>query len=194
MDSLRNPPAAIDRGLLLTDDRRSLSVPATAKMLRADSNGNSGRHLCGARHAEGWDLPRDTVVDRQSQGWYRRPDRSPSPRSSSTLSSSQRGSTVAVIGSNFPAEDVITISYRGRTVTAANTDTVGRFPRHLQLCRSMPPSARNTRWRQSPRTRLMATMARRPSRPRPFIRVPDEILEVSPEIAAPGTRIDYYCQ
>ena len=51
----------------------------------------------------------------------------PEPEIELDPSSSQRGSTVAVIGSNFPAEDVITISYRGRTVTASNTDTVGRF-------------------------------------------------------------------
>ena len=51
----------------------------------------------------------------------------PEPEIELDPAASQRGSNVVVIGSNFPAEDVITISYRGRTVTAANTDTVGRF-------------------------------------------------------------------
>ena len=40
---------------------------------------------------------------------------------------SQRGSTITVIGDNFPADDVVTISYRGITVEAASTDTRGDF-------------------------------------------------------------------
>ena len=40
---------------------------------------------------------------------------------------SQRGSTVTVVGENFPANDVVTIDYRGITVEAAQTDTVGNF-------------------------------------------------------------------
>ena len=40
---------------------------------------------------------------------------------------SQRGSTITVIGDNFPADDVVTVSYRGITVEAASTDTRGDF-------------------------------------------------------------------
>ena len=51
------------------------------------------------------------------------------PEPSITLSpaASQRGSTVTVIGENFPAQDVIGITYGGDTVTVATTDTVGKW-------------------------------------------------------------------
>ena len=40
---------------------------------------------------------------------------------------SQRGSTVTVIGENFPAEDVVGITYGADPVTVATTDTVGKW-------------------------------------------------------------------
>ena len=40
---------------------------------------------------------------------------------------SQRGSTVTVIGVNFPAEDVVGVTYGGDPVTVATTDTVGKW-------------------------------------------------------------------
>ena len=43
--------------------------------------------------------------------------------------SSQRGSTVTIVGSNFPAEDLVTVAYGADedTVTTTTTDTVGRW-------------------------------------------------------------------
>ena len=51
------------------------------------------------------------------------------PKPAITLSpeASQRGSTVTVTGENFPAQDVIGITYGGDTVTVATTDTVGKW-------------------------------------------------------------------
>ena len=49
----------------------------------------------------------------------------PEPEIEITPMESQRGDTVVVEGSNFPAEDLITITYSDETVTVATTDTVG---------------------------------------------------------------------
>ena len=51
----------------------------------------------------------------------------PDPTDHRYPASSQRGSTVTVIGSNFPAEDLVTVTYAGDTVTATTTDTVGNW-------------------------------------------------------------------
>ena len=104
-------------------------------------------------------------------------------------SASQRGSNVVVIGSNFPAEDVITIDYRGRTVTAANTDTVGRFRATFPVPVNAPIGEEHE---------VIATSADKADgsetdeptlKAKALHRVPDEVLEVTPETAAPGTRI-----
>ena len=55
--------------------------------------------------------------------------------------SSQRGSTVTVVGKYFPADDVVTIKYRGITVEAAQTDTVGNFRATFQVPISAPIGA-----------------------------------------------------
>ena len=54
---------------------------------------------------------------------------------------SQRGSTVTVVGKNFPADDVVTIDYRGVTVEAAQTDTVGNFRATFQVPITAPIGA-----------------------------------------------------
>ena len=51
----------------------------------------------------------------------------PKPAISLDPEASQRGSTVTVEGENFPAEDVIGISYGDDPVTVATTDTVGKW-------------------------------------------------------------------
>ena len=51
----------------------------------------------------------------------------PKPAITLTPEASQRGSTVTVVGENFPAQDVIGITYGGDTVTVATTDTVGKW-------------------------------------------------------------------
>ena len=51
----------------------------------------------------------------------------PKPAISLDPEASQRGSTVTVEGENFPAEDVIGISYGADPVTVATTDTVGKW-------------------------------------------------------------------
>ena len=113
----------------------------------------------------------------------------PEPEIELDPSASQRGSNVVVIGSNFPAEDVITISYRGRTVTAANTDTVGRFRGTFPVPVNAPIGEEHEI------EAISADKADGNPQGEPILkakalhRVPDEVLEVSPETAAPGTRI-----
>ena len=51
----------------------------------------------------------------------------PKPSITVTPVASQRGSTVTVVGENFPAEDVIGVTYDGDPVTVATTDTVGKW-------------------------------------------------------------------
>ena len=112
----------------------------------------------------------------------------PEPEIELDPSSSQRGSTVAVIGSNFPAEDVITISYMGRTVTASNTDTVGRFRATFAVPVNAPIGEEHEveaiSADKADGQDLKATL-----KAKSIHRVPDEIIEVSPDVAAPGTRI-----
>ena len=113
----------------------------------------------------------------------------PEPEIELEPAASQRGSNVVVIGSNFPAEDVITISYRGRTVTAANTDTVGRFRGTFPVPVNAPIGEEHEV------EAISADKADGNPQGEPILkakmlhRVPDEVLEVTPEVAALGTRI-----
>ena len=113
----------------------------------------------------------------------------PEPEIELDPSASQRGSTVTVIGSNYPAEDVITISYRGRTVTASNTDTVGRFRATFAVPVNAPIGEEHEV------EAVSADKADGSGTNEPTLKgkalhmVPDEILEVTPGVAAPGTRI-----
>ena len=112
----------------------------------------------------------------------------PEPEIQLDPAASQRGSTVAVIGSNFPAEDVITISYRGRTVTASNTDTVGRFRGTFPVPVNAPIGEEHEVEAISA-DKADGNDGKATLKAKTLHRVPDEILEVSPGTAAPGTRI-----
>ena len=51
----------------------------------------------------------------------------PKPMATLNPEIGQRGDTVVVVGENFPAEDLVTVRYRGVAVASASTDTVGQF-------------------------------------------------------------------
>ena len=65
----------------------------------------------------------------------------PKPEITLDPMTSQRGSTVTVVGKNFPADDVVTIDYRGITVEAAQTDTVGNFRANFKVPITAPIGA-----------------------------------------------------
>ena len=174
---------------------------------RAGSQDDNGNRTCGPENdrveADSNGSLADTfqVPDKLKAGTYRVIIRDsnlrigiadlvvPEPEIQLDPPTSQRGSNVAVIGSNFPAEDVITIDYRGRTVTAANTDTVGRFRATFPVPVNAPIGEEHE---------VIATSADKADgsdTDEPTLKaktlhvVPDEILEVTPATAAPGTRI-----
>ena len=174
---------------------------------RAGSQDDNGNRACGPENdrveADSNGSLADTfqVPDKLKAGTYRVIIRDenlrigiadlvvPEPEIELDPPTSQRGSNVAVIGSNFPAEDVITIDYRGRTVTAANTDTVGRFRATFPVPVNAPIGEEHE---------VIATSADKADgsdADEPTLKaktlhvVPDEILEVTPATAAPGTRI-----
>ena len=158
----------------------------SGELVKADSNGNLADTFVvpGALKAGTY---RVTVVDVERRVGIA--DLTiPEPEIELDPSSSQRGSTVAVIGKNFPAEDVITISYRGRTVTAANTDTVGRFRATFPVPVSAPIGEEHEVEGISA-DKADGNDGKATLKAKTLHRVPDEILEVSPETAAPGTRI-----
>ena len=113
----------------------------------------------------------------------------PEPEIELEPAASQRGSNVVVIGSNFPAEDVITISYRGRTVTAANTDTVGRFRGTFAVPVNAPIGEESEVEAISADKADGNPVGEPTLKAKMLHRVPDEVLDVTPETAAPGTRI-----
>ena len=83
---------------------------------------------------------------------------------------------------------MITISYRGRTVTASNTDTVGRFRGTFPVPVNAPIGEEHEVEAISA-DKADGQDGRATLKAKVLHRVPDEILEVSPETAAPGTRI-----
>ena len=157
--------------------------------VEADSNGN----LADTFEVPGGLKPgvyRVTVVDREERIGIA--DLTiPEPEIELEPASSQRGSNVVVIGSNFPAEDVITISYRTRTVTAANTDTVGRFRSTFAVPVNAPIGEEHEVEAVSADKADGAPAGSNEPilKAKTLHRVPDEVLEVTPETAAPGTRI-----
>ena len=107
---------------------------------------------------------------------------------------SQRGSTVTVVGENFPADDVVTISYRGITVEAAQTDTQGNFRANFQVPITAPIGATHKV--------LVASEHKADNKLDPpnnheevaltasaDHRVSDETLAVSPDKVAPGQQL-----
>ena len=171
------------------NDDGSVECSSLADNVEADSNGNL---------ADTFEVPqglkpgvyRVTVTDEQSRIGIA--DLTvPEPEIELEPASSQRGSNVVVIGSNFPAEDVITISYRGRTVTAANTDTVGRFRGTFSVPVNAPIGEEHEVEAISADKAdgAPAGSGEPVLKAKNLHRVPDEVLEVTPEVAAPGTRI-----
>lgn len=65
----------------------------------------------------------------------------PKPEITLDPMTSQRGTTVTVVGENFPADDVVTIDYRGVTVEAAQSDTIGQFRATFQVPITAPIGA-----------------------------------------------------
>ena len=118
----------------------------------------------------------------------------PEPEIEITPTESQRGDTVVVEGSNFPAEDLITITYSGETVTVATTDTVGDWRATFEV----PVDAAIGRDHEV----VAASEKKADGRPdtpgarsRPLLdaeathHVPDEILEITPEAISSGGRL-----
>ncbi len=104
----------------------------------------------------------------------------------------QRGDTVVVEGSNFPAEDLVTVRYRGVAVASGTTDTVGQFRATFTVPITAPIGATHEVLAKSEnkgdgttvdgvtRANLSATADHE---------VPDETLELSPETVAAGGRL-----
>ena len=168
------------------DDDGSPQCAGNSENVEADSNGNLADTFVvpGMLKAGTY---RVTVVDRQLRVGIANLT-IPEPEIELDPSASQRGSNVVVIGSNFPAEDVITISYRGRTVTAANTDTVGRFRATFPVPVNAPIGEEHEVEGISA-DKADGNDGKATLKAKTLHRVPDEILEVSPATAAPGTRI-----
>ena len=103
--------------------------------------------------------------------------------------SSQRGSVVTVVGRNFPAEDLVTVAYEdeANTVTATTTDTVGNFRSTFQVPVDAVIGEKHEVLAKSEKK------ARAPDFPQLKAKmeheIPDEILNVSPDVVAPGTRL-----
>ena len=122
----------------------------------------------------------------------------PKPTITLEPEASQRGSTVTVIGENFPAEDVIGVSYDADPVTVATTDTVGKWratfkiPVDATIGKTSEVIAESEKkGTGNPRTGtgtasgqdtvLLKAMAEHT--------VPEEILTVSPETVSSGERL-----
>ena len=104
----------------------------------------------------------------------------------------QRGDTVVVEGKNFPAEDLVTVRYRGVAVASGTTDTIGQFRANFTVPITAPIGATHEVLAKSEnkgdgstvdgvtRANLSATADHM---------VPDETLELSPETVAAGGRL-----
>ena len=104
----------------------------------------------------------------------------------------QRGDTVTVVGSNFPSEDLVTVSYRGIPVASGTTDTVGKWRATFTVPITAPIGAEHTVLAKSEnkgdgstvdgvkRATLTATAMHE---------VPDETLTLSPDTVSAGGRL-----
>jgi hypothetical protein len=116
----------------------------------------------------------------------------PKPAITLTPSTGQRGDTVVVEGTNFPAEDLITVRYRGTPVASGTTDTIGKLRATFTVPIDAPIGATHEVLAKSEnrgdgstvdgvtRANLSATADHV---------VPDETLELSPETVAAGGRL-----
>ena len=112
----------------------------------------------------------------------------PKPMIELTPTSSQRGDTVTVVGSNFPAEDLLTITYGGDTVTVATTDTRGNWratfevPVDATIGREHDVIAQSEKKADGQEGRVSLNAKAKH-------RVPDETLMISPAEVSSGGRL-----
>ncbi len=112
----------------------------------------------------------------------------PKPMIELTPTSSQRGDTVTVVGSNFPAEDLLTITYSGDTVTVATTDTRGNWratfevPVDATIGREHDVVAQSEKKADGQEGRVSLNA-------KAMHRVPDETLMISPAEVPSGGRL-----
>ena len=118
----------------------------------------------------------------------------PKPEIEITPMESQRGDTVVVEGSNFPAEDLITITYSDETVTVATTDTVGDWratfevPVDAAIGRDHDVVAKSEK-KADGRPDTPGARARPLLEAEATHHVPDEILMISPDMVSSGGRL-----
>ena len=110
------------------------------------------------------------------------------------IASSQRGSTVTVIGENFPAEDVVGVTYCNDPVTVATTDTVGKWRANFKVpvdatiggeCDVVAQSEK----KGTGQPRVVTGDQTVSLNAKATHKVPDEILMVSPDAVSSGQRL-----
>ena len=102
--------------------------------------------------------------------------------------SSQRGSTVTVVGSNFPAQDLITITYGEDTVAFGNTDTVGNWRTTFEVPVDAAIGREHDVVAQSEK-KADGEDGRANLNAKATHEIPDEILEISPQEISSGGRL-----
>ena len=118
----------------------------------------------------------------------------PKPAITLDPDASQRGSTVTVIGENFPAEDVVGITYGADPVTVATTDTVGKWratfkvPVDATIGREYEVVAQSEK-KGTGQPRVVTGENTVSLNAKATHTVPEEILTVSPEEVSSGQRL-----
>ena len=118
----------------------------------------------------------------------------PKPAITLEPEASQRGSTVTVVGENFPAEDVVGITYGADPVTVATTDTVGkwratfRVPVDATIGREYEVVAQSEK-KGTGQPRVVTGQDTVSLNAEATHTVPEEILTVSPESVSSGQRL-----
>lgn len=118
----------------------------------------------------------------------------PKPAITLEPEASQRGSTVTVVGENFPAEDVVGITYGADPVTVATTDTVGKWratfkvPVDATIGREYEVVAQSEK-KGTGQTRVVTGEQTVSLNAEATHTVPEEILTVTPESVSSGQRL-----
>ena len=118
----------------------------------------------------------------------------PKPAITLDPESSQRGTTVTVIGENFPAEDVVGITYGADPVTVATTDTVGKWratfkvPVDATIGREYEVVAQSEK-KGTGQPRVVTGQNTVSLNAEAIHTVPEEILTVSPDEVSSGQRL-----
>ena len=181
-----------ERSIMEATNGDTVRTDARDDCVDTDSNGNLTATFRVPRGLEPGRYP--VVVrdegNRVGQGWLVVPE----PMITLDPERSQRGTTVTVVGKNFPADDVVTIDYRGVTVEATSTDTVGNFRATFQVPISAPIGATHEVIAAS--ENKADGLPDAPQNQEEVIltataehRVSDEILELSPDQVAPGQQL-----